>query len=140
MKTKVMILALALGTSTCLLTAQDNGTEPQDTFPCTGPIHGYVTLPSKVTGKHVLEGIWTGPKNTVVRHSRDELTFPANGSRCAEVWLRFSEKGGHLWNPLSVEASGDEEGAAYNGLWKVEVRWDDRTIARSDFTIQCRNF
>jgi hypothetical protein len=123
-----------------LLTAQENGTEPQNTFPCSGLIYGYVTLPQKARGQHILEGIWTGPKGTIVQHSRDEVRFPDLGSRAADVWLRFTDEGGHLWNPLSVSAPADENGLAYDGAWKVEVRWDERTIARSDFTIQCRNF
>jgi hypothetical protein len=123
-----------------LLTSQDNGTLAQTTFPCSGPIHGYVTLPQESSGKHVLEGVWVGPKGTVVRHSRDELTFSDSGSRTAEVWLRFTKEGGHLWNPVSVQAPGDEDRQLYDGPWKLEVRWDDRTIVRSDFTIQCRDF
>ena len=123
-----------------MLTSQDNGTVSQSTFPCSGPIHGYVTLPQEASGKHILEGVWIGPKGTVARHSRDELTFSDSGSRTAEVWLRFTKEGGHLWNPAAVEAPGDEDRQIYDGPWGIEVRWDGRTIARSTFTIQCRDF
>src|ERR1700733_1608818 len=64
-----------------LLTAQENGVDPQTEFGCSGPIHGYITLPAKTVGKHSLEGIWTGPKGTVVQHSQSEVNFPSPGRR-----------------------------------------------------------
>ncbi len=123
-----------------LLTAQENGTQPENTFRCSGPIHGYVTLPQRVSGKHVLEGIWTGPKGNVVRHSQDEIDFPAPGSRTAVVWFRFENEQGSFFNPLSLNTAADEDGLVYNGPWKVEVRWDHQTIAQSEFKVQCRNY
>ena len=120
-----------------VLTSQENGTEPQGTFNCSGTIHGYLTFPQAEIGKHILEGIWTGPNGRVVQHSRDELNYIPPGSRTAEVWLRFTKEGGRLWNPVSVQDPGDEDRALYDGPWKMEVRWDDRTIARSTFQIHC---
>ena len=119
-----------------LLTAQDNGTEPQTTFSCTTPIHGYITLPKKTTGRHVLEAIWTGPQHTVVQHSRDDVTLPEAGRRSVNVWLQFTKEG-ILRNPFSVQDSGDTDRRAYDGNWVVEIMWDHQTLARSDFQIHC---
>lgn len=141
----VVILALAGLTGAeaphpqaLILTSQENGTEPQDTFPCSGTIYGYLTLPQPEIGHHTLESIWTGPQGRTVQHSRDELNLPPPGRRTAAVWLRFTKEGGRLWNPVSVQDAGDEDRAPYDGSWKMEVRWDDRTVARSVFQIHCQ--
>ena len=119
-----------------LLTAKDNGTESQSTFACSGPIHGYITLPEKAVGKHILEGIWTGPHGKVIQHSRNEVIFPASGRRTAEIWLQFTQE--HLFrNPFSVQDPGDADRALYDGTWNVVLRWDDRLIAQSAFQIRC---
>jgi hypothetical protein len=120
-----------------ILTSQENGTEAENTFSCSGTIHGYVTLSKAAIGKHVLEGIWTGPKGTIIQHTRDELNFSPPGSRITEIWLRFTKEGGRLWNPISVQDPGDEDRALYDGSWTIEVRWDDRAFARSVFQIHC---
>ena len=120
-----------------ILTSQENGTEPQDTFSCSGTIYGYMTLPQAQSGKHTIEGIWVGPQGTVVQHSRDEINFPPPGRRTAAVWLRFTKEG-RIWNPLSVQNSSDQDRLLYDGPWKIEVRWDDRTFARSTFKIHCQ--
>jgi hypothetical protein len=119
-----------------ILTSQENGTVAEDTFSCSGTIHGYVTLPKAAIGKHDLEGIWTGPKGTVIQHSHDEVNYAPPGSRIAEIWLRFTKEG-WVWNPLSVQDQGDEDRALYDGAWKLEVRWDNRPFARSVFQIHC---
>jgi hypothetical protein len=120
-----------------ILTSHESGTEPEGTFSCSGTIHGYVIFPKASIGKHVLEGIWTGPKGTIIQHSRDELNFSPPGSRIAEIWLRFTKEGGRLWNPISVQDPGDEDRALYDGSWKIEVRWDGRTYTQSVFQIHC---
>ena len=119
-----------------LLTSVENGTEPQDKFDCSGTIHGYVVLSQAFSGPHTLEGIWIGPHGTVVRHSRDELVFAAPGQRTAEVWLRFTKEG-YLWNPLSVQSLEDEDRAAYDGSWKVNILWDGIEVAQSRFQMHC---
>lgn len=120
-----------------LLTSMENGMEPQDAFSCSGTIHAYLTLRQAEIGSHVLEGIWVGPDGRVVQHSRDELNFPPPGYRTVSVWLAFTKEGRRLWNPVSVQDPGDEDRALYDGSWKIEVRWDDRTLARSVFKVQC---
>jgi len=120
-----------------VLTAQENGTESQDTFSCSGTIYGYLTLPQAEIGHHILEGIWTGPQGRTIQHSRDEINYPPPGHRTAAVWLQFTKEGRRLWNPVSVQDPGDEDRALYDGSWKIEVRWDDRMVARSTFQIRC---
>jgi len=119
-----------------LLTAKENGVEPQNTFDCSDPIHGYITLPEKAFGKHILEGIWTGPKGTVIQHSQDEVNFPASGRRSAEIWLRYN-KSGPLWDPLSIQDSGEGDRTIYHGPWKIEVLWDGRRLAQESFEMYC---
>jgi len=119
-----------------LLTAQDNGMEPQDTFTCSGTIHGYLTFPQKVIGKHMLESIWTGPKGVIVQHARNEVNYPSPGRQTTDVWLRFTPEG-LLWNPLSVQDAGDADRAVYDGSWKIQVLWDGRTLTQSHFQVHC---
>src|SRR5258708_5447897 len=75
-----------------LLTSEDNGIEAQESFTCSGIIHGYLTLPHAAIGKHTLEAIWIGPKGQVIQHSRDEINFAPPGRRTAMVWLKFSSE------------------------------------------------
>ena len=120
-----------------LLTSQDNGMAPEDTFSCSGTIHGFLTLRQPQVGSHLLEAIWTGPSGRVIEHSRDELTYPAPGGRTAAVRLEFIKEGKRIWNPVSVQDPGDEDRALYDGSWRVEVRWDHQTLARSTFEVRC---
>src|SRR5580704_7225195 len=71
------------------LTAQENGTVPQDEFSCSGKIHGYLVLPKKAIGDHILEGIWTKPDGKAASHSRNEVHFPPPGRSTAYVWFHF---------------------------------------------------
>ena len=123
--------------SLLMLTSQENGTVPQDTFPCSGKIYGYLTFPHTQTGKHTLEGIWIGPKGNIVQHSQDQVDYPPPGSRTAAVWLEFTKEG-TIWNPLSIQNSADQDHLLYDGKWKIEVRWDDQEFARSNFQIHCQ--
>jgi len=120
-----------------ILTSQENGTEPQDAFSCSGTIYGYVTLPQAQTGKHTIEGIWIGPQETVIQHSRAEIEYPPPGQRTAAVWLRFTKEG-TVWNPFAIQNSADRDRLLYDGPWKMEVRWDNQTFARSNFKIHCQ--
>ncbi len=110
---------------------------PKIFSPAPGQFFGYVTLPQTETGKHTIEGIWTGPKGTVVQHSRDDVNYPQAGGRTAAVWLRFTKEG-TIWNPLSVQNPDDQDHLEYDGPWKIEIRWDDRTFARAQFQIHCQ--
>jgi hypothetical protein len=122
-----------------VLTSQENGTVPEDTFSCSGTIYGYLTFPQTQIGKHVLEGIWTGPKGQVIQQSRNEVDYASPGSRTAFVWLSFSKEGRSLWNPLSIQHAGDEDWLLYDGKWEIEVRWDDHSLAHSAFQVHCPN-
>jgi hypothetical protein len=120
-----------------LLTAQDNGTDPQDAFACSGIIHGYLTFPKTVVGKHVLEAIWTGPHGKVVQHSRDEINYAPPGHRTATIWLKFSQEDGGIWNPFAIQKPTDLDHAAYDGPWTLEVRWDEKPFTQSAFQVHC---
>lgn len=120
-----------------ILTSHENGFDSESVFACSGSIHGYLTFPKSEMGKHVLEGIWIGPKGLVVQHSRDDVNYPPPGHRTAAIWLQFTKEGGHIWNPLSVQAPEDSDRMAYDGPWKVKVRWDDQEVAQSEFQVHC---
>lgn len=120
-----------------LLTSQENGTDPQDNFSCSNVIYGYLTLPKEEVGQHIVEAIWIGPRGTIVQHSRDEVDFLLPGRRTASVWLKFPPDERSLWNPFSIQNPPDSNHLAYDGLWKVEVRWDNQVFTRSAFKVQC---
>ncbi len=120
-----------------LLTSQENGIDPEDSFSCSGIIHGYLTLPQAAIGEHVLEAIWIGPKGQVIQHSRDEINFVPPGRRTATVWLKFSSEPGGIWNPFTIQKPSDLDHVAYDGAWKIEVRWDERLFAQSAFQVHC---
>lgn len=120
-----------------MLTSHENGTEPQSGFPCAGTIYAYITFPEAEIGKHELEGIWTGPQGISVRRSLDEIDFPPPGKRTAVLWLEFPHED-PLWDPLSLRGPDEADRRAYDGEWRVQIRWDGQDFARSDFTVRCQ--
>jgi hypothetical protein len=116
-----------------VLTAQENGTIPQTEFFCSGMIHGYIRLPKQEAGKHLLEGLWTLPNGKIIQHSRNAVDFPPPGRSTAYVWLKFPER-----STLSLNPSADQERLSYNGEWKLDVRWDEKPLLQSTFSVTCQ--
>ena len=117
-----------------VLTSVENGLKSQSEFVCSGKIHGYIRLPRKYEGKHLLEGLWTAPTGKMIDHSRTQVDFPPPGRSTAYVWLAFPTRA--ALGTLNPEA--DKERLSYNGPWQVEVRWDEQLLVRSSFTVHCQ--
>jgi len=117
-----------------VLTSKENSVEPETEFFCSGKIHGYIRLPERAEGPHLLEGNWILPNGKLEASSRIRVDFPAPGRSTAYIWFGFPERGG-LQNSLNPEA--DAERLQYPGTWRVEVRWDQRMIISSTFTVTC---
>jgi hypothetical protein len=128
-----LVTYFSFGIASLVLTSQENGLENQTEFYCTGKIHGYIRLPGPISGKHTLEGVWTGADGKVKDQGRSTIDFPAPGESTAYIWLEFPSKGflGSL-NP-----SGDLERLSYNGTWQVEARLDDKPLLSRKFTVHC---
>ena len=116
-----------------VLTAQENGTQAQTDFVCTGKIHGYVRLPKPQSGPHLLEGLWSLPSGRVLLHSRNTVDFPPPGRSTAYVWLAFPER-----TAFQLTPAADQERLSYNGPWQLDVRWDQRPLLHSTFTVHCQ--
>jgi len=116
-----------------VLTAQENGTVPQTEFYCSGKIKGYIRLSERQEGNHVLEGIWTLPSGRVLRHSRDPVNFPPPGRSTAYVWFAFPDKPALLLSPDT-----NVERPSYPGIWRLQVRWDEKPLLSSTFTVHCQ--
>ena len=122
-----------LAAAAIVLTSKENGTLSQTDFFCSGKIHGYIRLPSRQEGKHSLEGIWTLPTGKVLQHSNNTVDFPPPGRTTAYIWLQFPAR-----STLSINPAADQERLSYNGEWKVDVRWDDKPIIHSTFSVTCQ--
>jgi hypothetical protein len=107
---------------------------PQDTFSCSGTIHGYLVLPKTAVGKHTLEGVWTKPNGNIASHSSSELDFAPPGRSTAYVWFAFPERS---MLPGAMDPTQDQERLSYNGQWRLDVRWDDQPLLQSTFTVRC---
>lgn len=116
-----------------VLTSIENGTEPQSEFYCSGKIHGYIRLPERIVGPHVLEGTWVLPNGKPAAESRTRVDYPPTGRSTAYIWFEFP--GGGLLDGIQPDA--DAQRQQYPGLWRVEVRWDDQLVLRSSFTVLC---
>jgi len=117
-----------------VLTAEENGTVPQDEFSCDGKIHGYLRLPRRQTGPHVLEARWIKPDGKVAAESHDPLTFEPPGRSTAYIWFTFPERAKSL---SALDPKSDEDRLTFNGKWKVEVTWDHEPLVTSTFTVRC---
>lgn len=119
-----------------VLTAQENGVEPQSLFTCQGRIHGYLTLPQKAIGPHRLEAKWFGPKKSLEHHTQVSVDFPPPGRQTAYVWLQFDEEGGLFRRPIDGTANWRDR-ERYHGAWQVEVFWDEAPLIKTPFQVRC---
>ena len=105
----------------------------QSQFSCYGKIHTYIRLPRRETGAHTLESRWVTPTGKVAADSRNTVDFRPAAST-AYVWFAFPEGTGlpGLPNPQL-----DQERASFNGLWGLEVRWDEAPLFKTAFSVRC---
>jgi hypothetical protein len=118
-----------------VLTPVENGLENASFFTCQDTVHGYITLPEKSSGTHVLEGIWRGPSGDVREHARIPLEFPPDGRQTAYMWLRFGGSPGLLEDVGSGVTPS--RSASFNGDWRVQALWDGRPLVESKFKVRC---
>jgi hypothetical protein len=118
-----------------VLTAQENGLDPQDSFSCSGTIHGYITFPKAEIGQHVLEGTWILPNGKVLEETEIPIDFPPPGRQIASLWLTFRPPSARIFGGVNPQA--DEERLAYNGRWRLEVRWDNQWLLSKNFNVRC---
>jgi len=116
-----------------VLTAQENGLEPQTDFACYGKIHGYIRLAQRASGTHVLASRWISPQGKVVADSRIPVDFrPARST--AYVWFGFPEG-----SPLGAtpDPQLEQDRLTFNGLWHLNVTWDDSPLLNTKFNVRC---
>jgi hypothetical protein len=133
----LVFIAPATGTAakpSIVLTHVENGLEGQAEFVCSGKIHGYLRLPERAVGSHLLEGIWKGPGGRVFQHSRIPVNFDPPGRSTAYLWLAFPA--GSSFG--RADPALDQERLSYNGAWHLDVRWDQKPLLRSTFTVYCQ--
>jgi len=118
-----------------VLTSKENGVEEETEFFCAGTIHGYIRLPKRVVGSHLLEGKWILPNGAIAAESRDNVNFPPPGRSTAYLWFAFPERSAF---PGALDPEADAKRSDYPGRWRVEVRWDEQLILKSTFTVTCR--
>lgn len=116
-----------------VLTTLENGIDSQSDFVCYGKIHGYIRLPKRESGKHVIESRWIAPDGKVAADSRNTVDFqPARST--AYVWLGFPESNALLGTP---DADDEENRLNFKGVWRVEVRWDEQPLLQKTFNVRC---
>src|SRR5882672_9992203 len=100
------------GEAHLVLTSEENGTVPQENYECDGRIHGYLRLPERAAGTHVLESRWISPTGRVAADSLNPVTFDPPGRSTAYVWFSFPERRG----PFRLfDSKSDEAKLSYNG-------------------------
>ena len=117
-----------------VLTAKLNGLQSDPMFSKTGKIHGYLTLPSKQVGNHILEAIWMKPDGTVQEHTQVKLNILAPGRQTAYVWMSFDGGQGGLLSPVRDE---DPMHLSFCGDWNVQIKWDHQPLVKNTFKVQC---
>lgn len=117
-----------------VLTAQENGTEPQSSFHCVGKIHGYLRLGKSQVGSHELYSRWISPAGKTVAESQVPLTFDPPGRSTAYIWFSFPDRSSLLRGP---DPALDTELLTYNGSWRVEVSWDQKPLLQSSLLVRC---
>jgi|GEM_PF-2179664 len=120
-----------------VLTSIVNGLESEKTFSCHGYIHGYLTLPEKAVGLHVLEGVWRMPNGAVNQHTRIPVDFAHPGRQTAYVWFQFHDESGGILNAARSEGNLESNIKDYNGEWLLEVRWNEITLLKTNFNVKC---
>jgi hypothetical protein len=116
-----------------VLTSKENGLTSEKQFPCSGMIHGYLTLPDKAFGTHQLEARWTNPNGVVLEDFKTTLDCGISGRQTAYVYLRFQE----IRPPGSLGIEKSEDAEDYAGRWTVEVFWDGKTLVKTHFDVSC---
>jgi hypothetical protein len=116
-----------------VLTAQDNGVVSQHDFVCYGKIHGYIRLPERASGEHILESRWHSPAGKIAADSRSTVDFRP-GRSTAYVWFSFPERS-RL--PGMPDPDLEQELLTYSGNWRVDVLWDEKPLIQSDFKVRC---
>jgi hypothetical protein len=116
-----------------VLTAQENGLENQTTFLCYGKIHGYIRLPSRQYGEHVLESRWRLPAGPIAADSRTTMNLVPEAST-TYIWFAFPERSNGLGSP---DPALENDLLTFNGLWHLEVTWDDKPLPQSQFAVRC---
>ena len=97
-------------------------------------IHGYLTLPERVSGEHLLEGRWIKPGGEVQENTHVTLHIDPPGRRTAHVWMRFDDRDGGL---LTGAQSAPEAQHPFNGEWQLALTWDGKPLALSKFKVKC---
>src|SRR5882672_10190011 len=120
-----------------ILTTKDYALASDESFSCFGFINGFLTLPNRETGHHTMQTRWIMPNGTVKENVNISLDFDPPGRQTAHIWLQFREKGDGFLGSLS-SLSGPSDGTSpYNGIWQVEVKWDDKPAVQSNFRVRC---
>jgi hypothetical protein len=117
-----------------VVTAQENGVEPQAEMDCRETLHGYITLPHSYQGAHQLEGLWILPNGEMAGHSESTVDFRPPGASTAHVWFTFPDRGSLL---TPINPTSDAERLRYSGPWELRILWDRRPLTQSTFRIRC---
>jgi hypothetical protein len=128
-----LVLLPMISSAQILLTNRPNGLEPTETFACSDRVYAYVTLPTPQVGEHKLEGRWISPTGEVKEAVQKSMKLRAPGQQIVYVWLDFGEEGGLLGSVRDA----NENPSAHDGKWKVQVLWDGKPAATSDFEVKC---
>ena len=116
-----------------VLTAVENGRELQEEFVCYGKIHGYIRLPQRESNGHSLASRWISPVGKVVADSQTTVDFkPARST--AYVWFAFPENANLLGSP---DPDLEQDRMSYNGVWHLDVRWDETLLLQKTFNVRC---
>lgn len=117
-----------------VLTVRNFSLESDREFSCSGgQLNGFLMLPAPASGAHVLESIWIKPSGEIQEHARIPLDFPAPGRQTAHIWLNFGQQDGILSSLQSHESSIPD----FNGVWRVEVFWDNQPLVQKQFPVKC---
>lgn len=122
------------GTASIVLTSVENGSEAEQSFQCTGRIHGYIRLSQPTLGPHRLESRWLSPSGRLVAHSENSLDFKTPHST-AYVWMDFPERRSGLLGTVDPELEQNQ--LSYSGTWTLQVLWDGKPQLMQSFEVRC---